>query len=159
MSVSVAQLLAGHALVAELQLQGRQDRDQVGVAGALAVAVDRALHEPGAGADRGERVGDAAAGVVVGVDADPSPCAVLGDDRCGRLGDLVRQARAVGVAERQVLGPGLGGRAQALERVAGVVAPAVEEVLGVVDHPLARGAQEGDRLGDHRQVLLAARPS
>jgi hypothetical protein len=27
-------------------------------------------------------------------------------------------------------------------------------VLGVVDHPLALGGQEGDRVGDHAQVLL-----
>ena len=47
------------------------------------------------------------------------------------------QAGAVGVAERHVLGPGGDRGAQALERVAGVVAVGVEEVLGVVDHPLA----------------------
>ena len=36
------------------------------------------------------------------------------------------------------------------QRVVGVVAVAVEEVLGVVDDALARRDQEGDRLGDHR---------
>jgi hypothetical protein len=70
------------------------------------------------------------------------------------LGDLRRQRGAVGVAERDVLGRRR--RLQARQRVAGVVAPGVEEVLGVVDHALALGEQEGDRLGDHRQVLVAA---
>src|ERR1700743_3873041 len=37
----------------------------------------------------------------------------------------------------------------------GALAVRVEEVLGVVDDPLAALAAEGDRLGDHRQVLLA----
>ena len=46
---------------------------------------------------------------------------------------------------------------EAVERVAGVVAIAVEEVLGVVQHALALRDAEGDRVGDHRQVLLAAR--
>ena len=74
------------------------------------------------------------------------------------LGDEARQAAAVGVAEGDVLGPGLGRGPDAFERVAGVVAVAVEEVLGVEDRPLALLAAEGDRVGDHRQVLLGARP-
>ena len=65
------ELLVGQALVAELQLQVRDDRDEVRVAAALAVAVHRALHVRRAGRDRGERVRDAAAGVVVAVDPDP----------------------------------------------------------------------------------------
>ena len=60
----------GEALVAELELQVGDDRREVGVARALAEAVQRALHVTGAGAHRGHRVGDRAAGVVVAVDAD-----------------------------------------------------------------------------------------
>ena len=41
------------------------------------------------------------------------------------------------------------------ERVVAVVGVAVEEVLGVVDHALARADEEGDRFGDHPQVLVA----
>ena len=73
----------------------------------------------------------------MGVDADLDPVAERLDDRGGRLGDEARQAAAVGVAEGDVLGAGLGGGAHAFERVAGVVAVAVEEVLGVEDRPLA----------------------
>ena len=63
------------------------------------------------------------------------------DDRGRRLGDLRRQRRAVRVAEGDRLGAGAGRRAQAVQRVAAVVAVAVEEVLGVVDHALARAAR------------------
>ena len=55
---------------AHLQHEVGGERDQVGVAGALAVAVDRALHLVHAGVDRDERVRDRAPGVVVHVDAE-----------------------------------------------------------------------------------------
>ena len=148
------QAVGGDAVVAELELQRGQDRDQVAVAGALAVAVDGSLHHGGAGADGGDGVGDRALGVVVGVDRDAGPVDPR-DHRDGRLGDLVGQAGAVGVAERHVLSPRVDRGPQALERVAGVVSPGVEEVLGVVDDPLAVLSAEGDRLRDHRQVLIA----
>jgi hypothetical protein len=144
------QLLGADHLEAHLQLQRGQDRGQVGVAAALAIAVDAALHEAGAGFDRGERVGDRALGIVVGVDADLDRVAETGAHGRRRLADEGRQAAAVGVAEGDVLGPGLGRRPHTLERVCGVVAVAVEEVLGVEDRPLAPGAEEGDRVGDHR---------
>ena len=53
-----------------LELQRRDDRHQVGVAAALAEAVERALDLAGAGAHRRERVRHRLLGVVVGVDAD-----------------------------------------------------------------------------------------
>ena len=53
-----------------LQSQRRDEGHEIGVAAALAEAVQRALHLPRAGADGGERIGDRVAGVVVGVDAE-----------------------------------------------------------------------------------------
>ncbi len=44
--------------------------DEVAVAGAFAVAVDRALDLQRAGLDARERIGDAEAAIVVGVDAE-----------------------------------------------------------------------------------------
>ena len=143
-----------HAVVAQLQLEVGQDRGEVGVAAALAVAVHRALHQAGAALHGRQRVGDAAAGVVVGVDADCHVTAELGHHRVRGLGQPAGQRGAVGVAQRHVLGARLGGGAQAAQGVARVVGVGVEEVLGVVDHALALAAQEGDRLGDHPQVLL-----
>ena len=55
--------------VTHLQLQVGDDRDQVGVAGALANAVDGSLHVRGAGFDCHKRVGHRTAGVVVRVDS------------------------------------------------------------------------------------------
>ena len=136
--------------MAELELQVGDDRDEVGVAAALAVAVHRALDQHGALGDRGERVRDAALGVVVAVDAERRAAARPRRRRATASAICVRQRGAVGVAQRHALGARLGGGAQARERVGRVVAPAVEEVLGVVDHALALGDEEGDRVGDHR---------
>ena len=130
------------ALVAQLELQRGQDRDQVGVAAALAVAVHRPLDQPRAGVDGGERVGDPALGVVVGVDADLDALAERRRRRRRSPRRSGRQAGAVRVAEGDVLGAGGDRGAQALERVAGVVAPAVEEVLGVVDRPACPAARQ-----------------
>ena len=83
-----------------------------------------------------ERVGDAAAGVVVRVDPQRRAGQRFGDDR-ERRADLRRQRAAVGVAQHQTLGARLGGGAQAVQRVARIEREAVEEVLGVEQHPLA----------------------
>ena len=68
--------------------------------------------------------------------------------------DLLGHGAAVGVAEDEELGAGLGRGLEGLERVAGVGLPAVEEVLGVEDHLAARSAEIGDALGDHLEVLF-----
>ena len=81
----------GQAGVAELELQVRDHRGEVGVAGALTETVERALHVPGAGLDRGHRVGDRAAGVVVAVDADDG---VVTDVRLDVGDDAMHVARA-----------------------------------------------------------------
>ena len=152
--MSALEPLAADRLVAQLQLERRDDGDQVRVAAALAVAVHRALHQPGAGLHGHERVRHAAAGVVVGVDAHLHRVAELGDHARRRRAHLGGKRRAVRVAQRHVLGARLGGGAQAAQRVVRVVAEGVEEVLGVVDHPLALPGQEAHGVGDHPQVLL-----
>ena len=158
-AVSVASCSGADHVEAHLQLQRRQDRGEVGVAAALAVAVDGALDQPRPGFDRGQRVGDARTRrrCGCGCRARPAPRAAS-TTAAVAAATKSRQAAAVGVAEGDVLGAAVDRRPQALERVAGVVAVAVEEVLGVVDDPLALLAAEADRVGDHRQVLLAARP-
>ena len=106
-----------------------------------------------AGLDRDERVGDRAAAVVVGVDAERQRRERRAD-RGDRGGDLARERAAVRVAEDDALGSGVGGGAHAVQRVAGVGEPAVEEVLGVEQGALALPHEERDRLRDHREVLL-----
>jgi hypothetical protein len=143
--------------VPELDLQVGDDAREVRVAAALAVAVDGSLDERRALGHRGQRVRDPALGVVVRVDAERG-AGQLRPHGAHRLGDLDRQRGAVGVAQRDVLRARARRGAQALDRVPRVVAPAVEEVLGVVDDALALGEQERDRLADHGQVLVAADP-
>ena len=97
------ELVVRHAdleLVGEfrLELERRDDRDEIGVAAALAEPVERALDLARAGAHRRERVRHRLLGVVVGVDADM----VAGDDLHHLADDrfhLVRQRAAVGVAQ------------------------------------------------------------
>ena len=149
------ELLVGEAAETELELQVRDDRDEVGVAGSLPAAVHRALDLARADLDRGQRVGDGALGVVVAVDSNWYGVAEGADRGARRDGHLRGQRGPVGVAQRHGLGPGLRGGTDARQRVLGLGAVAVEIVLGVVDHALAGCAQEGDRLGDHPQVLLA----
>ena len=141
-----------------LEQQRRDQADEVGVAAALAEAVQRALDLPRAGVDGGERAGHGVAGVVVGVDAEPVAGDAGGDDRGGDLADLGRQRAAVGVAEHHPAGAGVERRLEAGERVVGVGLPAVEEVLGVEQRLAALGLQEADRGGDVVAVLLEADP-
>ena len=56
--------------ISGLELQVADQRDEIGVAAALADAVERALDLARAGAHRGERIRHRLLGVVMGVDAD-----------------------------------------------------------------------------------------
>ena len=120
--------------MAHLELQVGDDRDEVRVAGALADAVHRALDLRRAGLDRDERVGDAAAGVVVAVDAERHATANASRDGGDRRGDLPGQrARRSCRRGRPCSAPASAAARRQSQRVVGVVAPAVEEVLGVVE--------------------------
>ena len=136
----------------QLELEVGDHVDEVGVAGALAVAVDAALDVRRAGIDGGEGVGDRAAGVVVAVDAhaDAGRLHDVVDD----VGDPAGQHAAVGVAQRDDVGAGVVRRPQHLERVGPVEPVAVEEVLGVEEDLLPLGAEVADGVAHHREVLL-----
>ena len=86
------------------------------------------------------------------VDADAQPGA---DDVVHDVGQLRRQHPAVGVAQHDDVGPGLGRHPQHLEGVVAVGSVAVEEVLGVEEHALPLGPQVRHGVADHREVLLA----
>ncbi len=87
------------AISAALDLEVGGHGHEVRVAGALAVAVDAALHVGGARRDGGHRVRDRAAGVVVRVHAERGVGAGgdVGDD----ARDVVGQHAAVRVAQDQ----------------------------------------------------------
>lgn len=138
-----------------LELEVGGDGEQVGVAGALAVAVDRALHVGRAGADRRDGVGGRAAGVVVAVGADSGPG--RGDDVGDDLLDLVREHAPVGVAEHDDLGAGLVRGAHDRQGVVAVEVPAVEEVLAVEEDAAAPADEVADGVTDHLEVLPEGR--
>ena len=139
--------------IGRLQHQRRDQRGEVGVAAALADAVERALDLADAGADGGERIGHRLLGVVMGMDAEMIAGDDLRDLADDRL-DLLGQRAAIGVAEHDPARAGIVGRLGAGERVGRVGLVAVEEVLAVEEHLLARLARRGDRLADPVEVLL-----
>ena len=147
-------MLRGKAVQPHLQHEVGDDGDEVGVAAALAVAVDGALHVAHALGHRGESIRHRTLGVIVDVDAQ----------RAGRLhhllhgtedlDDLVRHAAAVGVAEDEAVRARRLRRPQGGQRVLAIPLEAVEEVLGVVDDLLEVLVEVGDRVADHGEVFL-----
>ena len=91
--------------VAQLQLQIGDDGAEIGVAAALAVSVDAALHVRGAGFHGGQRVGHRHVGIVVGVDAQDAVEALahFGED----LDQAAGERAAVGIAEAEHVGAGV----------------------------------------------------
>ena len=143
-------------LAALLELEAGHHAEQVGVAGPLAVAVRGALHVGDARVHRDQRVGHPAGGVVVAVDAQASLRGLFYGGDC--VAELVWEHAAVGVAQGDDVRARGGGGFQYFERVVRVGPVAVEEVLGVQEHPLAVLAQVGDRVGDHGEVLFEGGP-
>ena len=139
-----------------LQRQRADERDEVGVAAALAEAVERALDLARAGLDRGKRVRDRAAAIVMGVDAElvaRDGIRHVADDAL----DLVRQRAAIGVAQDDPARAGLVRRAGAGERVGPIGLVAVEEMLAIDDDLAAAGERRRDRVADAVEVLLRRR--
>ena len=94
---------------AYFELEIGDDRGKIGVAAALAVAVETALHLLDARADRGQRVGHGEVAVVVGVNAEfRARYHFLDGLDC--FDHFVSHRAAVGVAEDQVLRAGAEGR-------------------------------------------------
>ena len=154
--LQLGQAALRHDRQAHLGDQVGDQREGVGVAGALAVAVRRPLDVGDAGLDGGQGVGDGAAGVVLAVDAQPAldPRADVGDDPA----HAHRQHAAVGVAQDADLGPGRERRPQHVDAVVGVGGVPVEEVLAVDEHPPAVRHEERHGVAHHGQVLLERGP-
>ena len=147
------EVLRRNADPVHLQAQDGDHGGEVGVAAALAKAVDRSVHHDRTRAHGRNGIGQGQPAVVVGVDAEPHP----GEARAhlGEYGlDVAGQAAAVGVAQHDEVGAALGGGRDGLKRVVAVVLEAVEEVLRVVDRFAAVPPQAGNRVPDHGQVLL-----
>ena len=139
-----------------LQLQRRDDGDEIGVAAAFAEPVERALDLARAGAHRGKRIRHRLLGVVMGMDADMvagNLRADLADDAL----DLMRQRAAIGVAEHHPARALLVGRLGAGQRESGLGLVAVEEMLAVEQHFAALGLGRAHAIADRGDVLLFRR--
>ncbi len=136
-----------------LERQGGDQRDEIGVAAALAEAVQGSLDLPDAGPHRRERIGHRVASVVVRVNAEMvagDGARDFGDDAL----DLVGKRAAVGVAKHHPSRARPVGGAGAVERVARIGLVAVEEMLAV-DHRLAPGGEGRlDALFDAGEVFF-----
>ena len=136
-----------------LQLQRRDDGDEIGIAAALAEPVQRALDLPRAGAHRGERIRHGLFGVVVGVDADMIAGNFFADFADDAL-DLVRQRAAIGVAQHHPARAFLVSGLRAGERISGLGLVAVEEMLAVEQHFAALGLGGAHGVADRGEVLF-----
>ena len=129
---------------------------QIGVSGALAVAVDTPLHLEDPGGDGGQRVGDRTSTVVVEVHPkrDRKPVGDCSDHLLGPNG----QRAAVGVAQHETFGAGVRRRFENGEGEGGFVAVAVEEVLCVEKDPAVMAAEVLDRIAHHGDPLVGGGP-
>ena len=148
-------LFVADDLVAKLELQRRQYRDQVGVAGSLTVPVDRTLHQSRTTFNRSDRRGGPTVRIVMRMDAYINALSEVFDHSSRYLSHPAWQGGAVGIANRDVLCPALNRTSQASERVFRIFVVGIEEMLGVVYDPLALLQQVRDRLLDHAQILIA----
>ena len=143
-------------LVACLQGQGRNHRNQVGIAATLTQPVDRTLDLPDPRLDRGQGIGNRVFGIVMGVDAE-----MRAGDMPRDLGydaiDLVRQGAAVGIAQHDPARAGVVGGLQAVQGEFRVGLVAVEEMLGVEHNLVEPPARQRDALADHGDIFLERR--
>jgi hypothetical protein len=150
----IGQTLATDNGMAELQLEIRNDGDQVCVSAALTISIDAALNVGDSRIDRRNGVGYGQVRIVMAVDAEFAIEARpdLRDD----LGQARGDGAAIRVAEAENIGAGnLGGfeGAECERRIGGVT---VEEVLGVEDDFPAVLFQIGYGLRNQLDVFLFA---
>src|SRR5215210_4092012 len=151
------QPLVIHDFQPHLELQVGDGRDEVAVAAPLSDTVDGPLHvrRPGFYSHQGIR--------------HPTPRVIVGVDAYLHVGELPHRARhdrfelrgqgpPVRVTEDQGRRPRLGRGLQYRDRVRGIVAEAVEVVLGVEDGLFTGAGQVGDGVAHGLQVLLGRGP-
>ena len=138
-----------------LELERRDDRDEIGVATALAQSVEGSLDLARPRAHGRKRVCHRLLGIVMGVDADMIARDDL-DHLCDDLLHFMRQSTAVGVAEHDPSGAFLISRPGTGERELRVCLVAVEEMLAVEHHLSAVAFGRAHAVTDGGEVLLWA---
>jgi len=148
----VAHLLVADALFFHLDLEGRDDRAEVGIAAALAETVDGSLDLHDTLCDGNHRVGHGTVTIVMGVNTERGLDVLLNllDD----FGQLEGHGAAIGVAEDDTVGLGGFGSLEGLDGVLGIGLVAVEEMLGVVEDFLGMLFQIFQRVEDQFEIFL-----
>ena len=141
-----------NALETEFELQVGDDGAQIGIAAALANAVDGALHLGRARLHRHDRVGHRHFAIVVAVDADRHREQRL--DPGGDVENVAGERAAVGVTQTETVCARLRRCRQSLQRVVGIGLVAIEEMLRVIHHLFALLLEVANRVADHAQVLI-----
>ena len=136
------------------QHQRGDDGGEVGVAAALADAVQRALYLARARVDGGQRIGHRLPRIVMGVDAEMVAGHGFLDHRFHDGADVDGLGAAIRVAQHDPLAHRLERRTGAGERIIAVGLEAVEEVLAIDQRFLARGFCSLDGLADGVEVFL-----
>jgi len=149
--IAVSQRLDAH-----LELQVGDHRAEVGVAAALTIAVDGALHVSGASLHGQQRVGHGYTGVIVGMDAQGDSWERVAHG-CYHSTHLVGEHATVCVAQHHDVGACLGSHPQRRQGIGCVQAVSVEKVLGVENDFHARSFDIGHGVVDHGQVLVERR--
>src|SRR5262249_3160537 len=135
-----------------LQLQVCDDGAQVGIATALAVSVDAALHVGRALLYSRQSVCDSDIAIIMCVDAENTIEATthLSDD----FSDATGKRSAIGVAQTEDIGAGLLSCFQRAQREIRIGVVAVKEMFGIVDQLFAVLLEKSDGLGNQLKVLL-----
>src|SRR5438876_1682105 len=146
------EMLRAHGTATQLELEIRDNRAKVRISAAFPVAVHRSLHLNGAALHRSQAVRHRKFGVVVRMNAQRHRNRLL----CPleRPPDMGSQASAVGVAQDDNIGAAFRRGAQSSERVVGVGAEPVEEVLGVIDGFASLRFQKSNRVSYELAVPL-----
>ena len=142
------------AFVGLFQQKRRDQRGQVGIAAALAQTVQRALHLPRPGVDRGQRIRHRRPGIVMAMDAEVIARHPRGDHGGGDRAHFGGQGAAVRVAQDHPARASLIGRAATGQRIVGVRLVAVKEMLGVKQRLAPLGHHMGDRSANVFKVFL-----
>lgn len=137
-----------------LELEVREDRNQVGIAASFSDSVDRSLDMIAPSVDRREGVGSREVTIVMAVDTELGlgACELglgMGDDRR----NLFRERSAIGVAQNNPLRAGLGRCLNRGQCVSCVGFVAIKEMFSVINNRGMLG-KKCDALTDHVEVFL-----
>ncbi|MNV41198.1 hypothetical protein D3C71_1328270 [compost metagenome] len=147
------QTLLRDAGIAHLKLQSRNDGAEVGVAAALAVAIDCALNLTGSRLNRAERVRYGQLAVVVGMDAEVGAGNPLRQG-CHNILDFMGQCAAVRIAHNEPIRARFACPSHNGCCILGIVLVAIKKMLGIKNDLKPLALQKGNGIADHGQILF-----